>query len=222
MLTSISSATRKARSTACCLSVWVHTTIPCWYWADRQNSAHHWGIWKKIIDKRLKSLYSKIWFRTSVLPQILNKRMFSTTSAVFSHSQESFSDYPNSFCLSTQQNKLWQEISYAIIAHNAKLLWQHVSAPADQGLAAGGPLTPLLEPLCRLMVRQAGVYTASQWHNIICWAGQLLFTQAWQHWVTNGSPKYIKSQCRLCSGKRPIIMKLHIHPVHKSRFISWM
>lgn len=41
MLTSISSATRRARSTACCLLVCVHTTIPCWYWADRQNSAHH-------------------------------------------------------------------------------------------------------------------------------------------------------------------------------------
>lgn len=38
-----------------------------------------------------------------------------------------------------------------------KLLWQHVSAPADQGLAAAGgpPTLLLLKPLCRLMVGQA-------------------------------------------------------------------
>ena len=61
---------------------------------------------------------------------------------------------PTAFVLSQQQHKQWQEISYGIIAHNAKLLWQHEAAPADQGLAAGGPLTPLLEPLSSSTVRQ--------------------------------------------------------------------
>lgn len=44
MLTSISSATLRARSTACCAWIWVQTTMPCWKWTDRQYSAHHWGI----------------------------------------------------------------------------------------------------------------------------------------------------------------------------------
>lgn len=47
--------------------------------------------------------------------------------------------------MSTQRQ--WQELSHGIISHNAKLLWQHEAAPADQGLAAGGPLTTPLEPL---------------------------------------------------------------------------
>ncbi len=46
MFTSISSATRRAKSTASCFWIWLHTTTPCWYCADRQNSAHHWGIWR--------------------------------------------------------------------------------------------------------------------------------------------------------------------------------
>lgn len=47
----------------------------------------------------------------------------------------------------TAKQTVTGDISYGIIANNAKLLWQHEAAPADQGLAAGGPLTPLLEPL---------------------------------------------------------------------------
>lgn len=166
MLTSISSATRKARSTACCLLVCVHTTMPCWYWADRQNSAHHWGIWKRIITECLSIVViyfdSKTCFRVPILHKNVNNRTASFhTNLVFS-GWTSFQDCTNSFCLSTQQNKQWQDISYGIIAHNAKLLWQHVAAPVDQGLAAGGPLP--CWSFCAAWLELG--------HNSICWAGQ--------------------------------------------------
>lgn len=37
----------------------------------------------------------------------------------------------------------------SLLTQNAKLLWQHEAAPADQGLAAGGPPHPTPnKPLC--------------------------------------------------------------------------
>lgn len=148
MLTSISSATRKARSTACCLLVCVHTTIPCWYCADRQNSAHHWGIWKKRATEccspsSLYFVFTDLWNSLYITVHFSSK-----PNLCFLWQFIPFRIVPNDFCLSTPLNKQWQEISYGIIAHNAKLLWQHVAAPADQGLAAGGPLTPHARSLC--------------------------------------------------------------------------
>lgn len=49
-------------------------------------------------------------------------------------------------------------MSYGVVSHNEKLLWQHEVAPADQGLAAGAPLTTPAGAFVRL---QAAVWTAS-------------------------------------------------------------
>lgn len=108
----------------------MHTTVPCWYRASRQNSAHH-----ERSDSRAGKT-AKGEKETNGHPKRSSRLTLSQQFPASESKQQRL----------RKHTAAAQERSHGIIAHNANLLWQHEAAAADQG-SAGGPLTTPLGPL---------------------------------------------------------------------------